>query len=102
MGKILRRQTPSVNIGELKIGSSHAIAVQSMTDTPTADPEATFQQTLELIEAGSEMVRWTGGSRRTGGTMETPRSRQPRPAGRNFRREPRGDPDGQLYLRGHR
>lgn len=30
-----------------------------MTDTPTADVEATFQQTVELIEAGSEMVRWT-------------------------------------------
>jgi (E)-4-hydroxy-3-methylbut-2-enyl-diphosphate synthase len=30
-----------------------------MTDTPTADMEATFRQTTELIEAGSEMVRWT-------------------------------------------
>jgi (E)-4-hydroxy-3-methylbut-2-enyl-diphosphate synthase len=30
-----------------------------MTDTATADIEATFRQTVELIEAGSELVRWT-------------------------------------------
>jgi (E)-4-hydroxy-3-methylbut-2-enyl-diphosphate synthase len=30
-----------------------------MTDTPTADVEATYAQTMELIEAGSELVRWT-------------------------------------------
>jgi (E)-4-hydroxy-3-methylbut-2-enyl-diphosphate synthase len=30
-----------------------------MTDTPTADVEATLAQTMELITAGSEMVRWT-------------------------------------------
>jgi (E)-4-hydroxy-3-methylbut-2-enyl-diphosphate synthase len=33
--------------------------VQSMTNTDTADVEATLQQTLELAEAGSELVRWT-------------------------------------------
>lgn len=33
--------------------------VQSMTNTPTADIEATARQTIELIEAGSEMVRLT-------------------------------------------
>jgi (E)-4-hydroxy-3-methylbut-2-enyl-diphosphate synthase len=30
-----------------------------MTDTPTADIDATYAQTLQLIEAGAEMVRWT-------------------------------------------
>ncbi len=33
--------------------------VQSMTNTDTADVERTLQQTLELAEAGSEIVRWT-------------------------------------------
>ena len=54
-----RRKTPSVQIGPVQIGSAHPVAVQSMTDTPTADSEATFQQTVELIDAGSELVRWT-------------------------------------------
>ncbi|NTV29968.1 MAG: flavodoxin-dependent (E)-4-hydroxy-3-methylbut-2-enyl-diphosphate synthase, partial [Candidatus Omnitrophica bacterium] len=59
MAKKLRRQTPTVNVGPLRIGSDHPVAVQSMTDTPTADVEATFRQTVQLIEAGSELVRWT-------------------------------------------
>ena len=46
-------------VGHLAIGSEHPVRVQSMTDTPTANMEATFRQTIELIEAGSEMVRWT-------------------------------------------
>jgi len=54
-----RRTTPTVAIGSLKLGSSHPIAIQSMTDTPTADAEKTYTQTIQLIEAGSEMVRWT-------------------------------------------
>jgi len=33
--------------------------VQSMTNTDTADVETTYRQTLELAEAGSEIVRWT-------------------------------------------
>jgi len=35
------------------------IVVQSMTNTDTADIDSTFAQTLELSEAGSEIVRWT-------------------------------------------
>ncbi len=59
MHKIIRRKTPSVVVGGLLLGSDHPVAVQSMTDTPTADVDATLAQTLLLIEAGSEMVRWT-------------------------------------------
>ncbi len=33
--------------------------IQSMTDTPTADVERTLKQVIELIDAGSEMVRLT-------------------------------------------
>ena len=59
MHKIIRRKTPSVAVGAVLLGSAHPIAIQSMTDTPTADVDATLAQTLLLIEAGSEMVRWT-------------------------------------------
>ncbi len=55
-----RRQTPTINIDNtVFIGSNYPVVIQSMTDTPTADIEKTFNQTVELIEAGSEMVRWT-------------------------------------------
>ena len=59
MSKILRRKTPSVAIGHVLVGSAHPIVVQSMTDTPTSDVDATVRQTIELVEAGSELVRWT-------------------------------------------
>jgi (E)-4-hydroxy-3-methylbut-2-enyl-diphosphate synthase len=56
---VLRRKTPTVRIGNLLLGSGHPVRIQSMTDTPTADVQATLKQTRELITAGSEMVRWT-------------------------------------------
>jgi len=59
MNPILRRKTPTVTIGSLSLGADYPIRVQSMTDTPTADVQATLAQTRELIAAGSEMVRWT-------------------------------------------
>ncbi len=54
-----RRQTPEVKVGKVRIGNSCPIVIQSMTDTPTSDIEASLKQTIELIEAGSEMVRLT-------------------------------------------
>lgn len=54
-----RRKTLPVKIGPVSIGSDYPVVIQSMTDTPTADIEATVKQTIELIEAGSELVRWT-------------------------------------------
>jgi (E)-4-hydroxy-3-methylbut-2-enyl-diphosphate synthase len=57
--EIKRRKTPTVKIGGVLIGGSHPIVIQSMTDTPTANVTATVTQTVELIEAGSEIVRWT-------------------------------------------
>jgi len=54
-----RRKTPPVDIDHIKLGSEYPIVIQSMTDTPTADIQATLKQTIELIEAGSHMVRWT-------------------------------------------
>ncbi len=54
-----RRKTPTVNAGSVMIGGNYSVVIQSMTDTPTADIEKTLAQTIELIEAGSELVRWT-------------------------------------------
>lgn len=59
MTSLKRRKTPTVQIGSIFLGSQHPIAIQSMTDTPTADIQKTVEQTIELIEAGSEIVRWT-------------------------------------------
>jgi (E)-4-hydroxy-3-methylbut-2-enyl-diphosphate synthase len=54
-----RRASVAVAIGSVTIGGSAPIAVQSMTNTDTADVEATVRQTAELAGAGSELVRIT-------------------------------------------
>jgi (E)-4-hydroxy-3-methylbut-2-enyl-diphosphate synthase len=54
-----RRKTYGVRVGHVRVGGGAPIVVQSMTNTDTADVEATLQQTLQLAEAGSELVRWT-------------------------------------------
>jgi len=54
-----RRQTPTVDIGGVKIGSRHPVVVQSMTNTDTADADATALQVAALAHAGSELVRIT-------------------------------------------
>jgi (E)-4-hydroxy-3-methylbut-2-enyl-diphosphate synthase len=54
-----RRKTYGVRVGQVLVGGDAPIVVQSMTNTDTADVETTFQQTMELAEAGSEIVRWT-------------------------------------------
>jgi (E)-4-hydroxy-3-methylbut-2-enyl-diphosphate synthase len=54
-----RRETHAVRVGHVVVGGSAPIVVQSMTNTDTADVATTFKQTVELAEAGSEIVRWT-------------------------------------------
>src|SRR6266699_2960047 len=54
-----RRKTYGVKVGHVCVGGGAPIVVQSMTNTDTADIESTFKQTMELAEAGSEIVRWT-------------------------------------------
>jgi len=54
-----RRKTYGVKVGQVRVGGGAPIVVQSMTNTDTADVESTLKQTLELAEAGSELVRWT-------------------------------------------
>ncbi len=59
MRKNPRKKTIEVQIGNLKIGGKNPVAIQSMTNTPTADIAATYGQIVELINAGSELVRIT-------------------------------------------
>lgn len=59
MGSYARRRTTVVDVGGVKIGAPHPIVVQSMTNTDTADVEATVRQAAELARAGSELVRVT-------------------------------------------
>ncbi|HEY3071811.1 MAG TPA: flavodoxin-dependent (E)-4-hydroxy-3-methylbut-2-enyl-diphosphate synthase [Candidatus Limnocylindrales bacterium] len=54
-----RRPTPSVDVGGVPVGSRHPIVVQSMTNTDTADADATAIQVAQLAHAGSELVRVT-------------------------------------------
>ncbi len=57
--QINRRSTPAVAVGDVVIGGGSPVVVQSMTDTDTADIEATVAQITELRAAGSEIVRVT-------------------------------------------
>ncbi len=57
--RIERRPTRAVRVGHVVIGGGAPVVVQSMTDTDTADVEATVRQIRELHEAGSEIVRLT-------------------------------------------
>ena len=54
-----RRSTVSVDVGGVLVGSTHPIVVQSMTNTDTADPDATAIQVARLAHAGSQLVRIT-------------------------------------------
>jgi len=54
-----RHPTSTVDVGGIAIGSAHPIVVQSMTNTDTADPDATAIQVAQLAHAGSELVRIT-------------------------------------------
>jgi len=54
-----RRRTAVVSVGGVKVGSAHPIVVQSMTNTDTADIDATAAQVRALHAAGSELVRVT-------------------------------------------
>ncbi|MCX8088110.1 MAG: flavodoxin-dependent (E)-4-hydroxy-3-methylbut-2-enyl-diphosphate synthase [Meiothermus ruber] len=56
---VKRRKTPTVWVGKVPKGGDHPVVVQSMTNTDTADIEATVGQVWALARAGSEVVRMT-------------------------------------------
>ncbi len=53
------RHTVAVAVGNVIVGGTAPVVVQSMTNTDTADIDATVQQVTELAHAGSELVRIT-------------------------------------------
>src|SRR6188474_3570424 len=59
MHAIVRRPTLTVMVGGVQVGSAHPVVVQSMTNTDTADADATAIQVAQLAHAGSELVRIT-------------------------------------------
>src|SRR5881392_1170505 len=54
-----RRKTREVKVGNVGIGGDNPIRVQSMITCDTMDTEASIQQTIELADAGCEIVRIT-------------------------------------------
>lgn len=61
----IRRETKSITVGSIKIGSEYPIRVQTMANTDTNDIEASVSQAKRCIEAGAELLRYT-----TQGTKE--------------------------------
>ena len=54
-----RRRSVAVEVGGVIVGGGRPIVVQSMTNTDTADVDATAIQVARLADAGSELVRIT-------------------------------------------
>jgi (E)-4-hydroxy-3-methylbut-2-enyl-diphosphate synthase len=59
MAQLARRTSTTVKVGNVRVGSSAPVVVQSMTNTDTADVQGTIQQVAALATAGSELVRVT-------------------------------------------
>ena len=61
MSTTIIKRCPSqrVLVGKVLLGDGAPVVVQSMTNTDTADAEATVKQVYELAKAGSELVRIT-------------------------------------------
>src|SRR4026207_1957307 len=59
MAVLKLHRTVGVRVGSVQVGGGAPVVVQSMTMTDPADAQATAQQCIELVEAGSEMVRVT-------------------------------------------
>jgi (E)-4-hydroxy-3-methylbut-2-enyl-diphosphate synthase len=59
VNSVRRRRSVTVRVGTVPVGGDHPIVVQSMTNTDTADVDATARQVRALAQAGSELVRVT-------------------------------------------
>ena len=65
-----RRKSHAVKIGGVVIGGDEPIAVQSMTNTPTADTEASVEQVKRIAQAGAGIVRLTAQGKREGENLQ--------------------------------
>ena len=59
LAEVTRHPTHGVDVGGVRVGGGAPVVVQSMTNTDTADVDASVRQVRELAEAGSEIVRLT-------------------------------------------
>ena len=59
-----RFKTREVIVGTIGIGGDNPVRIQSMTTTDTMDTKETVEQSIRMIEAGSELVRITAPSKR--------------------------------------
>ncbi|MFI3315912.1 MAG: flavodoxin-dependent (E)-4-hydroxy-3-methylbut-2-enyl-diphosphate synthase, partial [Rikenellaceae bacterium] len=57
-----RRLTEQVEIGNLRIGSSSHIVIQSMVASSTLDVDSCVEESIKIVDAGGEMVRFTAAS----------------------------------------
>ncbi len=72
---IKRRPSQRVKVGNVMLGGGTPVVVQSMTNTDTADIEATTRQVFELAKAGSELVRITVNTPEAAAAVSVIRSR---------------------------
>jgi len=59
LAEVTRHSTHGVDVGGVQVGGGAPVVVQSMTNTDTADIDASVRQVRELAETGSEIVRMT-------------------------------------------
>lgn len=64
-----RRLTAEVHVADVTIGGTHRVRLQSMTNTPTLDTDASARQTVRIAAAGGEIVRLTTQGEREAANM---------------------------------
>ncbi len=65
-----RRSSRPVGIGPVPMGGTHPVRVQSMLTSDTRDTEACVGETIDLVEAGCEIVRVTAQTRQIAANLE--------------------------------
>lgn len=58
MQKITRKPTRQIHLGNVPIGGSAPVSIQSMLSVPTRDLEAALAQTAALEQAGCQIIRF--------------------------------------------
>ena len=59
MGKPGREKTREVQVGKVPLGSGYPVRIQSMASSPTRDTEACVQESIRIIRAGADYIRFT-------------------------------------------
>ena len=72
---MIRRHTLGVAVDHVRVGGGAPVVVQSMTNTDTADVDATVEQVKALAKAGSELVRITVNTEEAARAVPTIRER---------------------------